>query len=287
MERLGVKPQDMAAEDRAQGAPAVQISSFVAPAHWRAIDIVSDLHLCEALPLTFQAFKNHLDNTGADAVLILGDLFEVWVGDDQRHRPFEQACVETLKRHTHRLWLGFMPGNRDFLVGPALLQAAGLHPLADPTCLAAFGQRWLLTHGDALCLQDVDYQAFRRMVRGPSWQSDFLQRPFDERWMIAAGIRSQSRSRKTAAPDPSLWADVDRCAGLQWLAQADASVLIHGHTHRPGDEAWGNTATRRVLSDWDVDHPSPRAEVLRLDARGLTRRAPDPAARPRPLPLRT
>jgi UDP-2,3-diacylglucosamine hydrolase len=256
----------------------LQISNVEAPAHWRSIDIVSDLHLCEALPLTFRAFVDHLESTSADAVLILGDLFEVWVGDDQRHRPFEHTCVDALKRNAQRLWLGFMPGNRDFLVGPALLQAAGLHPLDDPTCLAAFGQRWLLTHGDALCLEDVEYQAFRRMVRGPAWQSDFLQRPFDERWNIASGIRSESRSRKTAAPDPSLWADVDRRAGLAWLAQADAHVLIHGHTHRPGDQAWDGTTSRSVLSDWDLDHANHRAEVLRLDASGLTRRVPEAAA---------
>jgi UDP-2,3-diacylglucosamine hydrolase len=265
----------------------LQISNVEAPAHWRSIDIVSDLHLCEALPLTFRAFVDHLESTTADAVLILGDLFEVWVGDDQRHRPFEQACVDALKRQAHRLWLGFMPGNRDFLVGPTLMQAAGLHPLADPTCLTAFGQRWLLTHGDALCLQDVEYQGFRQLVRSPSWQSDFLSRPLDERWEIAGGIRSQSRSRKSAAPDPSLWADVDRPTGLEWLAQADARVLIHGHTHRPGDETWGEAASRCVLSDWDLDHPGPRAEVLRLDARGLTRCAPRtegnaPPAVPRP-----
>jgi UDP-2,3-diacylglucosamine hydrolase len=263
----------------------LQISNLVAPGHWRSVDIVSDLHLCEALPLTFQAFVRYLESTSADAVLILGDLFEVWVGDDQRHRPFEQTCVDALKRQAQRLWLGFMPGNRDFLVGPALLQAAGLHPLHDPTCLTAFGQRWLLTHGDALCLEDVEYQAFRRMVRGPSWQSDFLRRPFAERWEIAGGIRSQSRLRKSAVPDPALWADVDRGAGLAWLEQAQAPVLIHGHTHRPGDETWAGAASRSVLSDWDLDQASPRAEVLRLDASGLMRRSPDacvdpPAHRP-------
>lgn len=249
-----------------------EIAHFDAPAQWRAIDVVSDLHLCEALPRTFGAFAQYLQSTDADAVLILGDLFEVWIGDDQRLRDFEHACVQALSAQVPRLWLGFMPGNRDFLVGPEFRAAAGLHPLHDPTCLSAFGSRWLLTHGDALCLEDVEYQAFRALVRAPHWQQDFLQLPFAQRWAIAGEIRSQSRLRKKAAPDPALWADVDRQAGLRWLNEAGARTLIHGHTHRPGDEAWGATAARSVLSDWDLDGEPVRAEVLRLDAAGLTRR---------------
>lgn len=250
------------------------IAQLTAPAHWRAIDLISDLHLCEALPRTLQGLAKHLEATDADAVLILGDLFEVWVGDDQRLRPFERACVEMLRVHAERLWLGFMPGNRDFLVGSALCEAAGLHPLADPTCLTAFASPWLLTHGDALCLEDLEYQGFRRLVRGAAWQQGFLQKSFDERWTVASGIRSESRLRKSAAPDPTLWADVDRDEGLAWLAQAGAQTLIHGHTHRPGDEAWTQGCKRVVLSDWDLDGRDARAEVLRLDARGLARRAP-------------
>ena len=251
-----------------------EIAHFSAPAHWRAIDFLSDLHLCEALPHTFRAFVEHLESTDADAVFILGDLFEVWVGDDQRWRPFEQACVGALQAQAHRLWLGFMPGNRDFLVGSALCEVAGLNLLSDPTCLNAFGGRWLLTHGDGLCLKDVEYQGFRRLVRSDAWQQDFLRKPFDERWAIAGGIRSESRSRKLGASDPALWADVDREAGLDWLVQAGAHTMIHGHTHRPGREAWGASAERFVLSDWDLDHAPARAEVVRLDATGLARRRP-------------
>lgn len=251
-----------------------QIAEFIAPAQWQAIELVSDLHLCESTPRTFEAFAAYLAGTDADAVFILGDLFEVWVGDDQCTRPFERTVAETLKAHTQRRWLGFMHGNRDFLAGHGFAQAAGLHLLADPTCLSAFGARWLLTHGDALCLQDTAYQDFRRKVRSIGWRDDFLNRPFDERWSIASGIRSQSRARKSAAPDPHLWADVDREAGISWLAQAQSPRLIHGHTHRPGDEAWGDGRSRSVLSDWDLDHPPYRAEVVRLDIDGLSRRAP-------------
>ena len=264
----------------------VEIAQFTAPSPWQAIELVSDLHLCEATPRTFEAFADYLASTDADAVVILGDLFEVWVGDDQCTRAFERTIVETLKAQAQHRWLGFMRGNRDFLAGHVFAQSAGLHLLADPTCLCAFGERWLLTHGDALCLQDTAYQDFRGQVRSARWQEDFLRRPFDERWSIASGIRSQSRARKSAEPDPQLWADVDRDAGLSWLAQADARTLIHGHTHRPGDEAWGEGRSRSVLSDWDLDHAPYRAEVVRLDAQGLSRRAPSVAnARPTDLPV--
>lgn len=251
-----------------------EITTLTALPHWRAVDFISDLHLCEALPLTFEALVEHLTCTDADAVLILGDLFEVWVGDDQRHRPFEQAFVSALRAQASHRWLGFMVGNRDFLVGADLCKAAGLHRLDDPTCLHAFGSRWLLTHGDALCLEDVEYQAFRRMVRGDDWQARFLEQPFEARWAVAGRIREESRSRKSAAADPSLWADVDPQAAQAWLAQADAHTLIHGHTHRPGDETWGEGAARSVLSDWDLDHLPLRAQLLRLDANGLSRREP-------------
>ncbi len=263
-----------AADPLALAGTVTQMAEFIAPAQWQAIELVSDLHLCESTPRTFEAFAAYLAGTDADAVFILGDLFEVWVGDDQCTRPFERAIADTLKAHTQRRWLGFMHGNRDFLAGRAFAQAAGLHLLADPTCLSAFGARWLLTHGDALCLKDTAYQRFRAQVRSARWQEDFLSRPFDERWSIASGIRSQSRARKSAAPDPQLWADVDRDAGVSWLAQARASTLIHGHTHRPGDEVWGEGRSRSVLSDWDLDHAPCRAEVLRLDVHGLSRRAP-------------
>lgn len=251
-----------------------EIAQFTAPAQWQAIELVSDLHLCEATPRTLDAFVAYLASTDADAVFILGDLFEVWVGDDQCTRPFERTIVEALKAQAKRRWLGFMHGNRDFLAGHAFAQAAGLRLLADPTCLCAFGNKWLLTHGDALCLQDTAYQGFRQQVRSARWQEDFLRRPFDERWSIASGIRTQSRALKSAAPDPQLWADVDRDAGLAWLTRARARTLIHGHTHRPGDERWGDEHSRSVLSDWDLDHAPYRAEVVRLDAQGLSRSAP-------------
>lgn len=244
------------------------------PHDWRAIDLLSDLHLSPALPRTFDAFERHLAHTQADAVLVLGDLFEVWVGDDQARLPFERRCLEALARAAKRCWVGLMVGNRDFLLGPKALEAASAHPLPDPTLLTAFGQAWLLSHGDALCLDDTDYQAFRAQVRSSSWQQTFLARSYAERATVAGQIRAESRARKSASAGPQGWADVDHGAARAWLQSVGASVLVHGHTHRPGPGHLGEGCTREVLSDWDLDGPQPRAEIVRLSARGLERLPP-------------
>jgi len=248
---------------------------WAAPAHWRAIDLLSDLHLCPALPRTFEAFARHLRQTDADAVLVLGDLFEVWIGDDQAAQAFERDCLAALEQASRRLWVGLMVGNRDFLLGPQALAAAGAHLLPDPTVLHAFGVSWLLTHGDALCTDDHDYQAFRREVRNPAWQQAFLARPQADRAAVAGRIRAESRARKSALPDPGNWADVDADAARHWLDASGASVMLHGHTHRPSRHALGPGRAREVLSDWDLDVEPARADVLRLSARGLERRRPE------------
>lgn len=255
--------------------PAFPVSQpWIAPAHWRAIDLLSDLHLSPALPRTFEAFDRHLRQTDADAVFVLGDLFEVWIGDDQATQAFERSCLSAIEQASRRIWVGLMVGNRDFLLGPQALAAAGAHPLQDPTVLQAFGTSWLLTHGDALCTADHEYQAFRREVRSPAWQRSFLARPHVDRAAVAGHIRAESRARKSVRPDPGDWADVDADAARQWLAASGAPVMVHGHTHRPGRHALGLGLSREVLSDWDLDGAPARADVLRLSARGLERRRP-------------
>lgn len=251
-------------------APAV----FTAPAGWRAIDFVSDLHLSQAMPRTFEAFAAHLAATDADAVFILGDLFELWVGDDARGDPFATRCVEVLARTGRRLHLAVMPGNRDFLIGADLLAACHAHALPDPTLLLAFGQRVLLSHGDALCLADRDYQDFRRQVRDAAWQRAFLAKPLSERLAVAREIRGASeQSHMRRQFDGEMAADVDVAAATALLRAAGSKCLVHGHTHRPASEAWPGGFERQVLTDWDLDAGS-RAEVLRLDAGGFTRRPP-------------
>ena len=252
------------------GVALPALHRFTAPAHWRCIDFISDLHLCPALPRTVQAWQHHLLNTRADAVFMLGDVFEVWVGDDARNLPFEQTCVATLAQATRQRTVAFMVGNRDFLLGEAMLKACGLQALPDPTALSAFGQHLLLSHGDALCLDDLAYQRFRAEVRQPAWQSAFLAKPLAERQAIAAEIRRQSRARQGFDSRDDV--DLDTPSVLAWLQAQGANTLVHGHTHRPAVHTLAPGFERWVLSDWDLDDSThPRADVLRLDASGLQR----------------
>lgn len=254
--------------------PVPPAFELVAPAQWRSVDLVSDLHLCDALPKTFAAFTHYLNSTTADAVLILGDLFEVWVGDDMADQGFERDCVAMLARAAQKRSLGFMVGNRDFLAGPALLEHAGFLHLPDPTLFTAWGQRLLLSHGDALCLSDEPYQAFRTEVRSAAWQTAFLSRPLAERLRIAADIRHASKTRRQF--DGAMDADLDTPETLRWLEAAASNVLLHGHTHRPARHDLPGGAQRHVLSDWDLDHAA-RADVLRISAAGITRLTPQQA----------
>jgi UDP-2,3-diacylglucosamine hydrolase len=243
---------------------------FHAPPAWRTIDFLSDLHLSPDLPRTRDAFARHLRETPADAVFILGDLFEVWIGDDARGLPFERECVELLADAASRRQLAFMAGNRDFLLGGAMLRATGMMGLADPSVLSAWGQRVLLTHGDLLCLDDTDYQAFRREVRSEAWQTAFLAKPLAERAAIAADIRRKSEARRRFDGRPD--ADADTATAVRWLHGMGAAELVHGHTHRPGSNELAPGYKRHVLSDWDLDDPkAPRAQVLRLTRDGFRR----------------
>ena len=244
------------------------IAELQAPASWRAADVISDLHLQAADPDTFEAWRGYMRETPADAVLILGDLFDVWVGDDAAGEPgFAADCAAVLQAAAGRITVFFMHGNRDFLVGDGFLQACRTTLLPDPTVLGFAGRRWLLTHGDALCLADTDYLRFRAEVRSPSWQREFLAKPLQQRQAIARDLRRQSEERKRLGVQ---YPDVDSAAAAAWLDAADAQVLIHGHTHRPADHALGQLQ-RTVLSDWDAASTPPRLQALRLSAAGVKR----------------
>jgi UDP-2,3-diacylglucosamine hydrolase len=262
--------------DPAPGHELPPVARWQADPAWRRIDLVSDLHLSATMPRTAEAFAAHLRHTPADAVLLLGDVFELWVGDDQRRGDFERSMLASMAEAGRRRTLAFMPGNRDFLFGEAAAQAAGLVRLADPTALHAFGRCWLLSHGDALCLADTEYQAFRQLSRSPAWQSAFLARPLADRLAEAGAARAASQARRDASgADPTLWADVDPDAAQAWLRLAGSDVLIHGHTHRPGSVLIAPGLVRHVLTDWDLDHAAAgRAEVLALQADGLRRLPP-------------
>jgi UDP-2,3-diacylglucosamine hydrolase len=210
-------------------------------------------------------------------VFILGDLFEVWWGDDvldtsgPGEAAFLRECAQVLAQAAQQRPVHFMHGNRDFLVGQRFFEHTGVRPLADPCALQLGPHRFLLSHGDAWCLGDVDYQRFRAEVRTPAWQNAFLAQPIAQREATALALRQQSEARKHSG---ATYADVDGPAAIAALAHHGATVLVHGHTHRPADHVLASGLTRHVLSDWDASAMPPRAEVLRLHADGHTERLP-------------
>lgn len=238
---------------------------ITAPSHWRCIDFLSDIHLDASEPETFALWSAYMATTEADAIFILGDLFEVWVGDDVLVTPgsFEHKAVDVICAASTRAQLYIMVGNRDFLMGPSLMVQCGATALSDPSTLTFGGQRFVLSHGDALCLADTEYQAFRSMVRSPGWQEEFLAKPLKERQSIAKSIRAQSEHKKRGGTD---YADVDPQAAAGLLQSLRASTLIHGHTHKPGEERLSDERKRIVLSDWVANAKPPRADVIRLSA---------------------
>jgi len=254
----------------------------IARPHWRTLDFISDLHLQASQPDTFDAWQRYMASTPADALFILGDLFEVWVGDDitraagDPDAAFALQCQQVIKAAATRLPVYFMHGNRDFLLGDKFAGGCGMTLLADPTVLDFAGQRWLLSHGDELCLDDVAYQQFRQQVRNPAWQQAILAKPLAERQALARALRAQSQPRNTDGASSAGYADVDANAAKAWLRGNGASTLIHGHTHRPNEhilEATAQAPLRRiVLSDWDALAQPPRLEVLRLQAGQAPRR---------------
>lgn len=240
---------------------------------WAAIDFISDLHLAVEAPDTFVAWRDYLRRTRADAVFILGDLFEAWPGDDAADEGFEGECVGVLEEAASRVQLAFMVGNRDFLVGSRLRQRTAMTALADPTRLMAWNHPVLLTHGDLLCTADTEYQAFRRLVRSDEWQRQFLSLPLGERRAQAQRLRegSKAKAQERLAQTGSAYTDIDTATAVAWMHQAGCRSLVHGHTHRPGTEVLAPGYTRYVLTDWDLRAARPRAEVLRLTRDGFAR----------------
>ena len=239
----------------------------------RAVDFISDIHLSETMPATAAAWEVYMASTKADALFLLGDIFEVWVGDDARARPFEARCTQAIADAAARVPVWLQHGNRDFLIGPEFAAATGARLLADPASVTAFGRTLLLTHGDELVVDDVPYQLFRQQVRNAAYQQQFLSQPLEARLALAAKMRAASMARHD---EPVTCADVDEAMAKAWLARLRTDTMIHGHTHRPGSQVRDGW-TRHVLSDWDQDTPVPearRAQVLRWTAKGIERLAP-------------
>jgi UDP-2,3-diacylglucosamine hydrolase len=245
--------------------------------HWRTVDFISDLHLCESQPATFDAWQRYMSSTTAEAVFILGDLFEVWVGDDSIRSNlspqstdlnFEERCALVLQAAGKLLNLFVMHGNRDFLVGAQMMAACNAALLSDPTVLTFNEQRYLLTHGDMLCLADTQYLAFRDIVRQPTWLQAQLAKPLAERQAIGRQMRAESQKNQQHLLE---YADVDNAAAMTWLQASNAKTMIHGHTHKPATHDLGHGFERVVMTDWDFAATPARAEVLRLSVDSLQR----------------
>jgi len=248
--------------------PAVPaFGSLRAPAHWRTVDFISDLHLGPEEPRTFDAWARYLGRTRADAVVMLGDVFEAWVGDDSREQPFERSLVDAIKAATSRRTVAFMHGNRDFLIGAGYAARCGMSLLDEPLVIDLYGTPTVILHGDLLCTDDLAYQQFRAQTRDARWQSQFLSQPLQARLAFAAQARAASKARYgelISAGTAEIVGDVAKDAVDALFATAGVRRMIHGHTHRPAihDEGHGNT--RIVLGDWYE-----QGSVLRVSESGL------------------
>ncbi len=211
---------------------------------------ISDLHIDETRPRVLAGLERLIDTDtpNVDMLVILGDLVEVWVGDDD-----DGAVADTVRRvlstAAERCAVCVMHGNRDFLLGEQFATDTGVTLLDDPTVIDIDGQPVLATHGDAYCTRDTAYQRLRATFRSSAWQSAVLASSLDERRALAASLRAQSASANENKADNIM--DVTPEAVVDALDQAGTSLMVHGHTHRPGIHDIGDGRRRVVLGDWD------------------------------------
>ena len=230
---------------------------------------ISDLHLTEERPEANERFIAFLEEKarGADALYILGDFFEYWIGDDDLGEPFNGVIAGLLKQLTRSgVPVSLMHGNRDFLIGERFCAATGARLLDDPTVEEVQGEKTLLVHGDTLCTDDLDYQAWRRKARDPAFQAQFLAKSLAERRL--AIVQMREKSKEVVQGKAAEIMDVNDGAVRDALRRHDVRRLIHGHTHRPGRHAVeldGKRCERWVLPDWygrggyiEVDRKGPR-----------------------------
>lgn len=224
---------------------------------------ISDLHLDDRRPETTALLHDFLNNetSNADALYILGDLFEFWLGDDVPSKCSLEVAAALSRLAEQGLPCYFMHGNRDFLVKEAYADSAGMTLLPEEHVIDLYGERVLLMHGDSLCTDDLPYQQFRAMVRNPAWQQDFLSRPPQERLEIALQARDASAEHKGNVEMSIM--DVNPSEVVSAFERHGVHRMIHGHTHRPAihDLEIGGHATQRiVLGDWYT-----QSSVLRVE----------------------
>lgn len=238
---------------------------------------ISDLHLQPDRPDLVQAFEDFLAREArqAEALYILGDFFEAWVGDDDDDSFVEHVLGALRSLSDQGVRCFFLPGNRDFLAGQGFVERCGCSLLADAHEVDLYGRKALLMHGDSLCTQDAEYMAFRAMSRNPQWQAGLLAKSLEERRAIARQLRSQSKSMNASKAEDIM--DVTPSEVDRIMAEHGVDLLIHGHTHRPQihDVRHGQ---RIVLGDWNS-----KGWLLRSTPNALTLESFDIS----PPPLRT
>lgn len=228
---------------------------------------ISDLHLSDKRPDTVQLFLHFLAQRAphAHTLYILGDLFDVWIGDDLDSPPIPQIkqALQTLSVSGTQVRL--MHGNRDFLIGERFCHETGIELLQDPTLIDLQGIPTLLMHGDLLCSDDLAYQAFRQQIRDANFIQQFLSLPIPERIRTAAEYRARSGEANSIKPDEIM--DVNQQTVASYLQTYKARRLIHGHTHRPDLHCFtldGKEARRYVLAEWHEG----QAEILSVSEEG-------------------
>ncbi|MGY4515428.1 UDP-2,3-diacylglucosamine hydrolase [Lysobacter sp. HA18] len=238
---------------------------------------ISDLHLDAERPQVTDLFLRFLrdEARGANALYILGDLFEAWVGDDDPSEVGSAVANGLRELVDAGTPTYFIRGNRDFLLGDDYARPAGMTILQDPSVLMLEGRPALILHGDLLCTADTGYMAFRAQTREPKWQSGFLSQPLAARIAFAQHARAQSRDAQAALKDAGTMetiTDVAPSTVDEYFVRYGVDLMIHGHTHRPAIhqlDVSGRARRRVVLGDW-YDHGSVlRVDGDRIDLQGL------------------
>lgn len=233
--------------------------------------LISDLHLEEERPDISRAFLHFLETRAihADALYILGDFFEVWIGDDAMS-PFQHSIAQALRHLSERgTRLYLMHGNRDFLLGKKFCQAAGCTLLPDPCVIELNGERVLLMHGDSLCTLDIGYMKLRRWLRNPISLFILRNLPLSTRQKLARKLRNESRTQTRMKASEIVDVTPDEVPRI--MAEHSVRILIHGHTHRPATHSLqvnGEAAQRIVLGDWDK-----QGWALQVDRQGFQQSA--------------
>lgn len=234
---------------------------------------ISDLHLDDARPRIVALFERFLETQAreADALYILGDLFEAYIGDDDDVPLPARVAVALKSLSDHGVPVFFIAGNRDFLLGDDFARRAGTTILDDGTVIDLYGTPILLLHGDVLCTDDIAYQSFRVQVRDSAWQRAFLAQPLSARRAFAAQARDASRAH-TSQTEMAIM-DVNQSSVEGALRKAGVARMIHGHTHRPAIHDLtldGSAAQRIVLGDWYEQGSVLRVDAQSVELRGLS-----------------